>query len=114
MYPHIKFGNSASNSIGDKCPGHNFLELRPEIKVTVTQKQYATKKMYPHTKFGILTSINKGYALETIFLEMGTEVKVTVTQKQYVTLCAYKVYPHTKLEIPTLTNTGDMLQIHVF
>ena len=33
----------------------NFLELRPEVKVTVTQKRYATlhnTKMYPHTKFG--------------------------------------------------------------
>ena len=79
----------------------------------MTQKQYATRwdpKMYPHTKFGILASNNKGYAPETIFLKMGTEVKATVTQKQYVALCAYKVYPHTKLGIPTLNNTGDMLR----
>ena len=36
-----------------------FLEMRPEVKVTVTRKQYVTlcdPKLYPHTKFGIPTS----------------------------------------------------------
>ena len=46
----------------DKCPQrHDFLKLRPEVKVTVTQRQYATlhnPKVYPHTKFGIPTSNN--------------------------------------------------------
>ena len=43
----------------DKCPKDNvFLELWPEVKVTVTQKQYATLRdqtMYPRTIFGIPT-----------------------------------------------------------
>ena len=35
------------------------LELKPEVKVTMTRKQYATlsdTKMYQHSKFGIPTS----------------------------------------------------------
>ena len=39
------------------------LKTRPEVKVTVTRKWYATlrhPKMYPHTKFGIPTSKNIG------------------------------------------------------
>ena len=39
------------------------LKTRTEVKVTVTQKWYATlrhPKMYPHTKFGIPTSKNIG------------------------------------------------------
>ena len=43
----------------DKCPKDNvFLEPWPEVKVTVTQKQYATLRdqtMYPRTIFGIPT-----------------------------------------------------------
>ena len=39
------------------------LKTGSEVKVTVTQKWYATlrhPKMYPHTKFGIPTSKNIG------------------------------------------------------
>ena len=39
------------------------IKTRSEVKVTVTQKWYATlhhPKMYPHTKFGIPTSKNIG------------------------------------------------------
>ena len=39
----------------------DFLKPRPEARVSVTQKQYATlrnTKMYPHTKFWIPTSHN--------------------------------------------------------
>ena len=44
------------------------LETRSEVKVTVTQGWYGTlrhPKMHPHTKFGIPTSKNKGYAPDT-------------------------------------------------
>ena len=47
-----------------------FLELRPEVKVTVTPKQYVTlrnPKVYPHTEFGIPTSNNIGDMLRTRF-----------------------------------------------
>ena len=39
------------------------LKTRSEVKVTATQKWYATlrhPKMYPHTRFGIPTSKNIG------------------------------------------------------
>ena len=45
-----------------------FFELRPEFKVTVTQKQYPTlcdPKMYPDTKFGIPLSNDIGGMLKT-------------------------------------------------
>ena len=41
------------------APDMIFLQLRPEVKVTVTRKQYMTlndPKMHPQTKFGIPTS----------------------------------------------------------
>ena len=41
--------------------GTFFLELKPEVKVTVNPKQCATlwdPKLYPQTKFGIFTSNN--------------------------------------------------------
>ena len=37
MCPIITYGNSASNNIRDMAP-HDFLELKPEVKVTVTLK----------------------------------------------------------------------------
>ena len=46
------------------------LELRPEIKVIVIFKQFVAlckPKMYPHTKYGILTSNNKLNMLRTRF-----------------------------------------------
>ena len=46
------------------------LELRPEVKVTVTQKQNMTlcgPKVYPHTEFQIPTPKNVGYILPTGF-----------------------------------------------
>ena len=45
-----------------------FLEFRPEVKVTVTQRQYVTlqdPKMYTSIKFGILISNNTGDMLRT-------------------------------------------------
>ena len=46
-----------------------FLELRPEVKVTVTKKQYVTlsnPKMYPHGKFWMPTSNNIRDTLSSI------------------------------------------------
>ena len=92
------------------------LKTRSEVKVTVTQKWYATlrhPKMYPHTKFGILTSKNIRDMDRT---QRGTdgktrsEVKVTVTQKWYVTPCHPKMHLHTKVGIPIPKNIGDMHQ----
>ena len=76
-----------------------FLKLRPEIKVTVTKKQYATlwdPEIYPLKKFGIPTSKNIGDMLHSIFLEMRPEAKVTVTLEKYATLHDPKMYSHTK------------------
>ena len=45
-----------------------FLELRSEVKVTVTLKQYVTlrdRKVYQHIEFGIPTSNNIGDMLPT-------------------------------------------------
>ena len=79
----IKFGTSrpqdvSINKIWDsylKCYSRYaservFVELCPEVKVTVTQKQYSViqhcdPKMFPHTKFGIATSNNIGDMLQT-------------------------------------------------
>ena len=50
MYPHTKLGTPNSSII---------LELRPRVKVTVTNIQYATlcnPKTYPHNKYGFSTS----------------------------------------------------------
>ena len=49
---------------------HIFLILRPEIKVTVTDKQYTAlcdTKMCPQTKFGIPMSNIIGFMLVTRF-----------------------------------------------
>ena len=83
-----------------------FLEIRSEVKVTVTQLWCATlhhTKMNPHTKFEIPTSNNKRYAPGTIILKTRSEVndKVTVTRKWYVTLHHSKMHPHTKFRVPT-------------
>ena len=45
-----------------------FLEMKSEVKVTVTQIWYVTlrhTKIQPHTKFGIPTSNNVGDMLRT-------------------------------------------------
>ena len=55
------------------APDTVFLKTRSEVKVTVTQKWYATlrhPKMHPHTKFGIPTSKNIGDMHRT---QSGTE-----------------------------------------
>ena len=70
MYLHTKFGIPTSNNIGDICFEHDFLELRPEVKVTVACKPYAklhNPKMYPQTKFLISISNNIGDMLWTCF-----------------------------------------------
>ena len=57
------------------------LKTRSEVKVTVTQKWYATlghPKKHPQTKYGIPTSKN----IEVMpILKTRSEVKVTVTGK---------------------------------
>ena len=57
------------------------LKTRSEVKVTLTQKWYATfdhPKKHQHTEFGIPTSKN----IEVMpILETRSEVKVTVTGK---------------------------------
>ena len=75
MHPHIKFGIPTSKNIGDmhrtrsgtdgRTDGQTdiviTIKTKPEVKVTVTRKWYATlrhPKMHPHTKFGIPTSKN--------------------------------------------------------
>ena len=74
VYPHTQFGIPTLNNIGDmlRTPATDtiFLGLRPEVKVTVTGKQYATHldpNVYPHTEFGISTSNNIGDMLRTQF-----------------------------------------------
>ena len=72
MHPHTKFGMPTSKNIGDMhqtrsgTDGH-FITIKTKsevkVKVTVTQKWYATLchlKMHPHTKFGIPTLKNIG------------------------------------------------------
>ena len=72
MYPHSKFGipTSKQNKIYDL--DMFFLELGSEakVKITVTQKQYATlcdTKVYPHTKFGTPASNYKTDKFRTRF-----------------------------------------------
>ena len=79
------------------APDMIFLELRPEVKFTVTRKQYVTLKQY------------KRYAPDMIFLELRPEVKikVAVTWKQYATLHNPMIYLHTKLGILTSNTIGD-------
>ena len=68
-YPHTEFGIPNSIYIGYALDTV-FLELRPEVKVTVNQNQYATlrdSKVYPHTEFEMPTSNNIGGMLRTGF-----------------------------------------------
>ena len=55
MSPHTKFGIPTLNNM--RYAQHTmFLELRLEVKVTVTWKMYVilhNPEMYPHTKFWI-------------------------------------------------------------
>ena len=86
-----------------QCLGHNFfLELRPEVKVTVTRKTVCINT--PNLVYSYISN-------DTIFPDLRLEVKVTGTQKQYVTLHDPKMYPHTKFGIPTSNNIRDMLQL---
>ena len=65
-----------------------FLEIRSEVKITVTKEWYVIlwhHKTHPHTKVWIPTSNNMRYAQDTIILESRSEVKVTVTIKKYTT-----------------------------
>ena len=92
----------------DKMP---ILETRSEVKVTVTVKWNGTirhSKMHLHTKFGIPTSNNKRYVLDTNILQTRSEVKVNVTRKWYVKLCNPKWHPHIIFGIPTFNNKRDM------
>ena len=87
------------------------LETMPEVEVTLSKGWYATlrhPKMHPYTKFGIPTSNNMRFAVDTIILKTRLEVKITVTRKWYSTLCHPKTHPHTKFGIPALKNIGDM------
>ena len=87
------------------------LKTMSEVKVTVTQKLYATHShpnKHPLTKFGIPTS-NKIEVL--LILETRSEVKVTVTEKWNRTICHSKKHLHSKFGIPTSNNKRDMLQI---
>ena len=61
MQLHIKFGIPGLNNIEKIALNIIILKTRSEVKVTVTQKGYATlghPKKHPHTKFGIPTSKN--------------------------------------------------------
>ena len=79
MQPHTKFGIPSSNNIQKNALNIIILKIRSEVKVTATQKWYATlghPKKHPHTKFGIPTSKN----IEVMpILETRSEVKNTVT-----------------------------------
>ena len=69
-----------------------FLELRPEVKVTVTRRQYTTfhdPKVYPHIEFGIPTSNNIGNMLWTrIRLGQTDSSKTTVNVLKFRTPAA--------------------------
>ena len=82
------------------------LELRSEVKVTVTQKQYVTLCTTGYIPNQIWDSLD-------MFLELKPEVKVTVTRKQYATLRGLKMYPQTKFGIPASYNIG-ILQDTIF
>ena len=58
VYPHTKCGIPTSNN-NENMLLTIFLELRPEVKGTVTRKKYAAiwdPNVYPHLEFGIPTS----------------------------------------------------------
>ena len=81
MQPHTTFGIPSSNNLHKNALHMIIVKNRSEVKVTVTQKWYATlghPKMHPHTKCGIPTS----NALDLMhILETRSEVKVTMTGK---------------------------------
>ena len=73
MHPHIKFGIPTLKNIGDmhltrsgtdgRMDSVIAIQTSSEVKVTVTQKWYATlrhPKIHLHTEFGIPTSKNIG------------------------------------------------------
>ena len=89
------------------------IEARIQCQGKSDPKWYAPlrhPKRNQRTKFGIPTSSNIGYALDTIILETRSEVKVKVTPKWYLTLPHQKLHPHTKFGIPTCNNIRDMLR----
>ena len=76
--------------------------MKPEVKVTVTQKQYATLhnlKIYPQTKFGILASNNSRHAPGHYFSRTearhGSRSSHSDQEIIWDTLLP-KMYPHTK------------------
>ena len=84
-----------------KCSEHDYSKTRSEVKVTVTQKWYATlghSKKHPHTKFGSPTS--KNIEVMTI-LVTRSEIKVTVIGKWNRTIRHSKMHLHSKFGIPT-------------
>ena len=84
------------------------LEIRSEVKVTVTQKRYTTY----HTKD--IEDMHQGYrkyAPDSMpILETRSEVKVTVTGTWDGTFLHPKMHSHTKFGIPTSNNIRDMLR----
>ena len=94
------------------------LKTRSEVKVTVTQKWYATSQdVFTHQSWNSYLKEYRRYAPDSKqFLETRSEVKfkVTVTQLWYVTLLHPKMHPHTKFEIPTSNNIRDMLRTRFF
>ena len=100
VHPHTKFEIPTLNNINNKryAPDTIILKTRSEVKVkvTVTQKWYATlwhPKMHPHIIFGIHTSKNIGDMHRTrsgtdrrmhivITIKTKAEVKVNVTVTQ--------------------------------
>ena len=73
------------------APKDNFLELRSEVKVTVTPRQYASlrdPKAQTHTKFGIPTSNNIGDMLWTwVRLEL-TDGRMDTWTESSKTICS--------------------------
>ena len=77
-----------------------------EVRITVTQKRYATlcnRKMHPHTKFRIPIKEYKIYARYTIILKLGQR-----SRSQWPT--NPKMHSYTKFGFPTSKNIEDMHQ----
>ena len=105
----IKMCHNVTNAPKDKL----FLELRPEVKATVIQKQCVT----PPTP-RCINRLNLGF-LPQIIKEIWSGHGFSRTEardhpKQYATIWDPKVYPHTNFGIPTLNNIGEMLRPRFF
>ena len=69
------------------APDSIILKTRSEVKVTVTQKWYATlrhPKMYPHTKFEIPTSKNTGDMDRTRKRDGLTDSAITICLPEFL------------------------------